>query len=347
MCQHAWGSHQARCACAIALAKYSNVHNNNKTFAMKLYRLLDSIPWARKHFERKLGLTLFVASQLTLAIYIAVKFFYHSPHESGVLLILASFGFSTWLASYVMMRLLLAPLDQTATELRNHLDRRANINLPTQYSDVVGQLMRDAGYLARRARKDADYLLHYGQTDPLTGFYTRNSGRRRLGEDLARAERHSSSLHFSFISLDGLNQYAAEYGNDTIDTIIRHAASMLEHNLRKSDWVVRWGEQLFAVGFQGNTQAHETIARLQGIIEKSPLEIAPGMMVAPVVCCGVGIFAKGATINALQTAAAEALLKAQLAITQSDPLSRIVMGEAVVVVVAKSAESAESAVFDT
>lgn len=299
---------------------------------MKLYRLLDSIPWARTHFERKLGLTLFVASQFTLVIYVALKFIYGSPLEPGLVLILGCFGLGTWLAAYVLMRLLLAPLDQTAAELRNHLERRATVNLPAQYTDVVGQLMRDASYLARRARKDADYLLQHGETDPLTGFYTRNSGRRRLGEDVARAERHGSLLHFSYISLDGLNEYAAQYGNDAIDNIIRHAASMLQHNLRKTDWVVRWSEQLFAVGFQANTQAHETIARLQSIIENSPLEIAPGVMIAPVVCCGVGIFAKGATINTLQTAAAEALLKAQATTTQNNPLSRIVIGEAVVTV---------------
>ena len=304
---------------------------------MKLYRLLDSIPWARTHFERKLGLTLFVASQLTLVIYVTLKFIYGSPLEPGLVLILASFGLGTWLVTYILIGLLLAPLHHTAAELRNHLERRAMVNLPTQYTDVVGQLMRDAGYLARRARKDADYLLQSDETDPLTGFYTRNSGRRRLGEDVARAERHNSSLHFSFLSLDGLNQYAADYGNDAVDTLIRHAASLLEHNLRKSDWVVRWSEQLFAVGFQGNTQPHETIARLQGIIEKSPLEIAPGTMVAPVVCCGVGIFTKGATTNALQTAAAEALLKAQSAMTQSDPLNRIVMGDALIVALGQSA----------
>ena len=299
---------------------------------MKLYRLLNSIPWARTHFERKLGLTLFVASQLTLVIYVALKFINNSPLEPGLVLILASFGLGTWLVSYILIDLLLAPLHHTAAELRNHLERRAIVNLPTQYTDVVGQLMRDAGYLARRARKDADYLLQSDETDPLTGFYARNSGRRRLGEDVARAERHNSSLHFSFMSMDGLNQYAAEYGNDSVDTVIRHVASLLEHNLRKSDWVVRWSEQLFAVGFQGNTQPNETIARLQGIIEKSPLEIAPGKMVAPVVCCGVGIFAKGASTNAVQTAAAEALLKAQSAMNQSDPLARIVMGNAVVAV---------------
>ncbi len=299
---------------------------------MKLYRLLDSIPWARTHFERKLGLTLFVASQFTLVIYVALKFIHGSPLEPGLVLILGCFGLGTWLAAYVLMRLLLAPLDQTATELRNHLERRATVSLPAQYTDVVGQLMRDASYIARRARKDADYLLQHGETDPLTGFYTRNSGRRRLGEDVARAERHGSLLHFSYISLDGLNEYAAQYGNDAIDNIIRHAASMLQHNLRKTDWVVRWSEQLFAVGFQANTQAHETIARLQSIIENSPFEIAPGVMIAPVVCCGVGIFAKGATINTLQTAAAEALLKAQATTTQNNPLSRIVIGEAVVTV---------------
>jgi diguanylate cyclase (GGDEF)-like protein len=290
-----------------------------------LYRLLDSIPWVREHLARKLGVLLFVASQLTLLIYVCVKLAFDSPLESGMVLLLASFNLGAWVAGYVAMRWLFGPVEQTAAVLRAGLERREMPALPQHHQDVIGQLMRDATYLARRVRDDAEHLQYSANTDPITGFYTRGAGKRRLAEDIARADRHKMAFHFAFISLHGLEEPAAIYGNESIDHLLAHVAQLLQSNIRRSDWAARWNEHLFAIGFYASSQVFETALRLQNMIEQSPVEILPGVTLTPTVACGVGTYVKGASVIELRTVAAGALTEAQAGLDSADPRARVIV----------------------
>jgi hypothetical protein len=175
---------------------------------VKFYRLLDSIPWVRDHLERKLGLVLFIGTQLTLVFYIAVKLAFDSPLEAGILLLVASFNLGAWVAAYLSMRIFLKPVEATAEALRAYLERRPVPVLPSDGHDIVGQLMRDADYIGKRTELESTQLKRAVDDDLLTGLYSRGAGKRRLLEDAARSERGKMKFHFAFFSLHGMPKSA-------------------------------------------------------------------------------------------------------------------------------------------
>ena len=83
-----------------------------------LYRFLDKIPWVRESLPRKPGILLFIATQLTLLLYVFAKDAVSSPTEPDILLLIASFNRGSWVDAYVMMRFFLRPTEAAAPALR-------------------------------------------------------------------------------------------------------------------------------------------------------------------------------------------------------------------------------------
>jgi diguanylate cyclase (GGDEF)-like protein len=290
---------------------------------MKLYALLDRFPWTRESLPRKLGVILFLATQFSLLIYVLVAWLMKNPIEPGWILVMASLNLGAWAAAYIAMRFLLAPIEATAGALRAHLERRPVTALPQHHSDVIGQLMRDASYLAKRVGDDTNFLQKSTESDPLTGLYSRRTGNRRLGEDVARAARQQMVFHFAFFALHGLKEPAAKLGNAPVDQLIAHAASLLQINTRKGDWIARWSDHLFAVGFCGNNQIHESLKRIHSILERSPIDVVPGLSLGMKVACGAVSFAPGMTPQTLYDHCVDALLKAQKSLDADDANLRV------------------------
>jgi diguanylate cyclase (GGDEF)-like protein len=290
---------------------------------MWLYRLLDSIPWVRESLARKLGFVLFAGTQVTLLIFLALKVALGSPLDPGVILTVVSFNLGSWVAAYLSMRLFLQPVEATAEVLRAYLERRPAKELPFTGHDIVGQLMRDAGYIGKRQELDASQLHRVADEDILTGHYSRRAGKRRLMEDVARSDRGQMKLHFSFVSLHGMTELGRLHGNGRVDALLQHVAALLRVNTRRSDWVARWNEHLFAIGYCDNAQIAETIARLHAVIEKSPFEIVPGTHVAPIVAIGVAEHAPGVDMQVLYEQTRKAMTGAENSLHAADASLRI------------------------
>jgi diguanylate cyclase (GGDEF)-like protein len=292
---------------------------------LKFYRLLDAIPWVRDRIERKLGLVLFVGSQLTLLIYIGVKIALKSPLEPGIVLLVASFNLGSTVAGYLAMRLFLKPIEATADALRAYLERRPVAVLPQDGHDVFGQLMRDADYIGKRAELDSSQLQRAVDDDLLTGLYSRRAGKRRLLEDTARSERGNMKFHFAFFSLHGLSDVGTRHGNERLDAMLQHIAMLFKMNTRRTDWVARWNDHLFGVGFCNNTQIRETVERIHQILEESPFKVAPGEMRCPIVACGVCEHASGLPMQKFYEMARDAMRGAENAVNSGDRAGRVVV----------------------
>ena len=292
---------------------------------VKFYRLLDGLPWVRESLERKLGFTLFLGSQLALLIYIAIKFSFGSPLEPGILLLVASFNLGSWVAAYVAMRLLLQPIEATAAALRAHLERRPVEVLPQDGHDIFGQLMRDADYIGKRAEMDSSQLNRAIDDDLITGLYSRRAGRRHLLEDVARSERGRMKFHLAFFSLHKISEIGTRFGNDKLDALLQHVASLFKLNTRRGDWVARWSDHLFVVGFCDNNQIHETVGRIHKIIEQSPFAVAPGEMRSPVAVCGVCEHVVGMEVQKFYDLARGAMHRAERALDSSEPSERVLV----------------------
>ena len=292
---------------------------------MKFYRLLEAIPWVRESLERKLGLILLIGSQLTLLIYVGVKLALDSFIEPGIVLLVASFNLGSWVAAYVAMRYFLQPIEATAGALRAYLERRPVDVLPQDGHDIFGQLMRDADYIGKRAEMDATELNRAIDDDLLTGLYSRRAGKRRMLEDVARSERGKMLFHFAFFSMHELSDIGTRHGNDKIDAMLQHIATLFKLNTRRTDWVARWNEHLFAIGFSDNKQIRETMARLHQILEESPFAIAPGEMRSPIVACGVCAHTPGMEVQKFYEMTRDAMRNAELALKSPDRGSRVVV----------------------
>jgi diguanylate cyclase (GGDEF)-like protein len=292
---------------------------------MKFYRLLDAIPWVRESLERKLGLVLFVGTQLTLVFYVAVKLLLDSPMEAGILLLVASFNLGSWVAAYIAMRFFLQPIEATADALRAYLERRPVEVLPQDGHDMFGQLMRDADYIGKRAELDSSQLQRAVDDDLLTGLYSRRAGKRRLLEDAARSERGKMKFHFAFFSLHGLSDIGERHGNEKLDALLQHIATLFKLNVRRSDWVARWNEHLFAVGFCDNNRIEEVVRRIHQVLEQSPFDVAPGEKRSPIVACGVCEHAPGMELQKFYEMARDAMRGAENAVKTGSAHQRVMV----------------------
>jgi diguanylate cyclase (GGDEF)-like protein len=292
---------------------------------VKFYQLLDSIPWVRDNLPRKMGFVLFLGSQVTLLIYLGVMWAIDARLDAGVVLTVASFNLGAWVACYLAMRLFLKPVEATAEVLRAYLERRPVAVLPQNGHDLLGQLMRDADYIGKRVELDASQLSRAVDDDLLTGLYSRGAGKRRLMEDVARSERGKMTFHFAFVSLHSLADIGVRHGNAKVDAVLQHLAHLLTINTRKADWVARWSEHLFAIGFCDNTQISETMRRLHNVLEQSPLEVSPGEKHAPVVCCGAVLHRPGIRVQAFYEMTRDALRAAEAQLQASGAGKRVVV----------------------
>ena len=284
---------------------------------MKLYRLLDHFPGARRDFDRKLGVVLFLAACAPVAAYAGAKAALGGAIETGFLLTVLCLSLVTAVCAYLGVRMVLAPLADVEAAMRRHLAPNGSMPLPTHYEDMLGRIMRDAEHLAQRAERASQHIQRQADVDDLTGFYTRRAAKRRMVEDCARVDRGVMTLHYALFTLSDLEELGAQHGAATADCLLQHVAKIAELNVRKTDWIARWDERLFAVGFCDNAKAEETIRRMIGVLRQSPMSLG-GRTYQARPLCGVAQYLAGTGPKALFKSANHALKAARAGLALPD-----------------------------
>lgn len=102
--------------------------------------------------------------------------------------------------------------------------------------------------------------------DPLTGLYNRGAGEHRLGEEIARSQRHGTPLIALVFDIDGLKHVNDTFGHAAGDELIKHFAESLKRAIRGSDVPVRLGGDEFLVVLPECKfgQVHFVLSRLSG-----------------------------------------------------------------------------------
>ncbi len=90
-------------------------------------------------------------------------------------------------------------------------------------------------------------LLHSGMTDFLTGWHNRRYLQTRLREELARAQRRSSSVACMMIDVDHFKEANDTLGHLGGDEVLRELARRIEGHIRASDTAARFGGDEFAI----------------------------------------------------------------------------------------------------
>jgi diguanylate cyclase (GGDEF)-like protein len=84
-------------------------------------------------------------------------------------------------------------------------------------------------------------------TDRLTGALNRVAFDNFYHRELARAERYSSPITLIIFDIDNFKCINDTYGHSTGDRILKEVAKIVADNIRKTDYLVRWGGEEFIV----------------------------------------------------------------------------------------------------
>ena len=174
---------------------------------------------------------------------------------------------------------LLAPVSVASRTLRAYHERGELPRLPPGSDDEAGELLSDVQYAISHLDETIRSLKELSAKDPLTDAYNRRAGEERLAEDVARVERGGETLTLAALDTDRLKEINDRHGHAAGDACLRHLASTIEHNIRKSDWFARWGGDEFVVAFWDakDPPGSETIVhRIAEDLRRNPVRLPQG-----------------------------------------------------------------------
>ncbi|HEX4944192.1 MAG TPA: GGDEF domain-containing protein [Usitatibacteraceae bacterium] len=280
---------------------------------MKIYRRLVAIPTLRQSYARKFAAAAFVSAQTPLAVFIVYLMVARADWAEmfplvAALLLASVAGF---LGTIWLLREILVPIELTAEALRAYLESRALPDLPVDFPDQAGRLMEGTQYTLTQLNETINRLEHVSDSDELTGIYNRRAGEKRLTEEIARAERDLETFHVAFFALNGFKAVIEAHGHSAGDACFSHVAALLQLNIRRGDWVARWGADELVVGLHRNRSLKQVMERVVAAIAASPCEIAPGQELQLTVSAGVAEYRFGAGKSGLLADTDRALFEAR------------------------------------
>ena len=148
--------------------------------------------------------------------------------------------------------------------------------------------------------------------DALTGTLNRRGLEQTLLREIERAQRLGTRLSVAMVDLDYFKKVNDQHGHDAGDQMLVHLASLIKSLLRKTDALVRYGGEEFALILPDTDGrgAHLVLARLQQVMSKSPL-VYEGKQVNTTFSAGVATLRGDESGQALLRRADDALYAAK------------------------------------
>ncbi|MFA5499580.1 MAG: GGDEF domain-containing protein, partial [Candidatus Omnitrophota bacterium] len=111
---------------------------------------------------------------------------------------------------------------------------------------VVGavEIFRDAS-IYDRVEKQKDKLRMMSFMDFITSLPNRRYAEKKIKVELSRFKRCGYALHVALIDIDRFKNINDTYGHGAGDIALRKMASLLEDNLRATDFIGRYGGEEF------------------------------------------------------------------------------------------------------
>ncbi len=186
------------------------------------------------------------------------------------------------------------------------MDDRSFIACPSVISDkIVGVIYIASTYSKAFNQNDIDFLqvlanqfgvfhLYYKEysktldlaiKDGLTGLYTHRYFQELLTQELEKAKNYSYSLTLLMIDTDKFKQYNDNFGHPEGDKLLKNIANILTKNVRKSDYVCRYGGDEFAI-ILVNTKKQdayyiaERIRQNYSVLKKGDIQVSASIGIA-------------------------------------------------------------------
>src|SRR5580658_2206694 len=118
-------------------------------------------------------------------------------------------------------------------------------------------------------------LMRAGITDFLTGWHNRRYLQQRLKEELARAQRHGSSIACLMIDIDKFKSINDGYGHLAGDNALKEVAHRVESQIRSMDTAARFGGDELAILLPDATsvEAARLAERIREVIAAEPFPL--------------------------------------------------------------------------
>lgn len=126
---------------------------------------------------------------------------------------------------------------------------------------------------AHRRLKDTERI---SMTDPLTGVGNRRYLENRLNVAISQDQQVRELTGLLFIDVDDFKAINDTYGHAIGDKILRMVVGNLDHNLRITDLVGRWGgDEFLAMLYclQGSEDLQRISRKLKNLLERSRLDL--------------------------------------------------------------------------
>ncbi len=281
---------------------------------LKFYDLLNRLPFVTS-FRSKVVFAVVVSVLLPVSI-MEIYFIGFStlrgPEVEQAILISGLAAAAAAVFAYWTLSTILRPILYTSRQLNHFLNERVLPDLPAHYRDEVGSLMSNVNYLARSMQDLVESAKHNGAIDHLTGIYNRRSAENRLKDSIELTRIRQNSLSFAILDIDNFKMLNDTYGHDFGDKVLRQVGDLLRTNVRRTDWVGRWGGDEFVISVQGGeNEASAMLSRLCDLARRE-LFIAPNQSVHKITfSCGVCEWQEMMDSQLLFTKADEALYTAK------------------------------------
>ena len=153
-------------------------------------------------------------------------------------------------------------------------------------------------------------LQHQSIRDSLTGLFNRRYLEEALEKEIARAQRHQSSVAVVMLDVDHFKSFNDTYGHDAGDWVLKAIAQALKDNIRAADTACRYGGEEMTLIFSENSleEALTLAEHLRHIISQLNISYGNQRLNGLTASFGVAMFPEHGTIGAALIQAADGAL---------------------------------------
>lgn len=177
--------------------------------------------------------------------------------------------------------------------------------------DEISLLMESFNSMAQTIKNNIYKLEQLSLTDALTKLYNRRALNKILEDEYNKFERYNIPCSIVILDIDNFKKVNDSYGHDVGDTVLKDFSRILNHNIRKTDTVGRWGGEEFLIICPNTNKENVKILAnsLRKKIEDFPFTLVGGKTAS----FGVAQFHKDKTLDEILIQADEALYEAKAA----------------------------------